>query len=193
MTSKLEAFLFRVCAWIIARQYLPQELARAIVHEFAWRDGYMGACIDLHEGEACHLDYTERLGLSNNAFFYPWIPCAPAVTCDMMLFWNGGYERAILLHRIGIDPFLYIHNPRLSNRVCIETVASYILQGALRIDPRTHRNRFGKFLQASIGQENDLNYAYSKFAETVEQIRGKWHEAVIEERCAGLADGSPHS
>ena len=190
MTSKLQAFVFRVCAWIIARSYLPQEIARAIVHEFAWRDGYMAACIDLRNGEACHLDYAERLGMGDNAFFHPCEPVVPPVTCDMMLFWTGGYERAILLHRIGIDPFIYIHNPRLSNRVCIETVASYIVQGALRIDPRTHRNRFGEFLQASVGQENDLNHAYVKFAQTVEQIRGKWHEAVIEECCAGLRNES---
>jgi hypothetical protein len=146
----------------------------------------MAACIDLHNGEACHLDYAGRLGMGNNAFFHPCVPVVPPVTCGMMLYWNAGYERAIILHRIGIDPFMYLHNPRLSDTVRIETVASYIVQGALRIDPRTHRDRFGEFFQASVGQENDLDAAYVKFAETVEQIRGKWHEAVFEERCAGL-------
>lgn len=178
MTSPLDLFLCRLAAIILSIQiYLPEfivQWAKDGLARCAWIEGYIFAGMEIEQGNSTHLCCTERY-LSRNGK----APVMLVVNDETTQAWNSGYERAILLWRLGIDPgFAIGSNSLFASPLLPDTfdaAVQTVLDGEAKRDPRKWESLDGQLLEDETDRDNDIYTRYRLYCEGVQQIKGNFN------------------
>lgn len=167
---------FRSIAWVYDRKLCSRfGTFHRHLAKFAWASGYMAATKDLAGGQCCHLRSTELLGIERSVYFHPTAPRFYSKCLDLFEYWDEGYDRAIMLKRLGYEPRELAkvgHELAVPLRVSsmFEVAIRAVQNGELRPDPETFRWRCGEYLPCMNTLRDERQAAYRKYSEQHQQI-----------------------
>lgn len=105
--------------------------------------------------------------------------------------WNAGYERAVLLWRLGIYPESLLKiNHILTQRTSLpqlECLISTVIDGDLKVDPRIWVTRTGQCLSVRQSYQSAVYEVYKAYAEKYQQVRAA-HLLLVEKECQYCAN-----
>ena len=160
------------------------------ISDHAWNDGYRAAVIEVRGNCSVMVSGVPRMAAWSISQFDPIRPAL--LSYDLMFFddWDAGYERAILLWRLGVEP-AQLKEVRhiLAKRTGLpvfEGIISFIVDGDMRIEPRIWKNRKGQFLQARHSYQKALDMVYHDYAEKYQQVRTA-HLLLVDNECQDCA------
>lgn len=198
----MTTFTQRFCAWLwkneiflfcLETHTIPTSIGiwvMNMISDHAWRDGYEAALTELRGNRTVMLNCLERMTGAITEDFEPIRPrvlCCEPVFCDD---WDAGYERAILLWRLGVDPAHLLKIGHLlterSGIPIFDALIRYVIDGELHIEPRIWKNKKGQFLQVRHGYQKALDMVYHDYAEKYQQVRAA-HLALVEHECVYCA------
>ncbi len=163
------------------------------ISDHAWENGFRAAVIELQCKSSVMLDGVPRMSTARTESFNPVRP--ELLSHDPMFFddWDGGYERAILLWRLGIDTeylqkALNIRAPlaHRSGMPGFDGMIRFVIDGELRIEPRIWQNRKGQYLPVRHGYQKALDMVYHDYAEKYQQVRAA-QLLLVEKECSYCA------
>jgi hypothetical protein len=161
------------------------------ISDHAWTNGYQAAVTELQNNCSVMLDGIPRMTACITVQFDPIRPFL--LSHEPMFFddWDAGYERAILLWRLGVEPAqLADIGHILSKRTWLplfEGIIRFVLDGDMRIEPRIWKNRKGQFLQVRHGYQKALDMVYHDYTERYQQVRAA-HLLLVEKECQYCAN-----
>jgi hypothetical protein len=156
------------------------------ISDHAWNDGYQSAITELRRHRSYMLSGILRLSACIITQFDPVRPFL--LDYDPMFFddWDAGYERAILLWRLGVEPAqLASIGHILSERTGLpglEGLISFIIDGDMKYDPRLYCNKKGQFLVVRSNYQKALDSVYHNYAEKYQQVRAA-QLLLVEKEC----------
>lgn len=135
----------------------------------AWEHGFETALIEVSRNKAFMFTCMDRSDLLRRSFLY-------TITTRTIDAWDAGYTWAIIMHRMGID---LAQAKRCKSRWTTyhpllewtSSIATCILDGELKPDPRVWVARNGVKLYEMNRLEQEQYEAYRRYAETVQFLR----------------------
>lgn len=188
----------KICGWLwksetfrfcVYRHTIPTWIGEKVINtisDHAWNNGYQAAVSELRNKCSVMLDGIPRMTACIATQFDPIRPIL--LHYDPMFFddWDAGYERAILLWRLGVEPAQLAEVGHiLSERTglpAFEGIIAFIVDGDMRIEPRIWKNKKGQFLQVRHGYQKALDMVYHDYAEKYQQVRAA-HLLLVEKEC----------
>jgi hypothetical protein len=180
-------FVQKFCAWLwnnktfnfcLAHHIIPEWIdmyVENVISRHAWRNGYQAAVTELRGNYCVMLEGILRMVACITSQFKPVRPVL--LSYDSIFFddWDAGYERAIMLWRLNCDPELLanVHH-KLSEPLgssYFEGLIRTVIDGDMKNDPRTYRNRKGLFLPIRHGYQTALDIVYYDYAEKYQQVK----------------------
>jgi hypothetical protein len=143
----------------------------------AWRNGYECACTDHVTDRMSHLSCLERLTPECcERQSSPAIPRLAHISEDTAYAWDCGYERAVLIYRLVIDPVILLASKHCLAREpmsgLIDSMLINALSGLAKPDLRKRETVSGEMIQNQTEADIMVLLAYRKYCETVQQITG---------------------
>jgi hypothetical protein len=178
LTLFIGKLYFQFIAWIYDHRLCTR--FGTIHHQLAklaWASGYMAAVKDLAANQCCHMRSMELLCIERSVYFHPTAPRFYSKCPDSFEYWDEGYDRAIILKRLGYNPYELAelrHELAYPLKVSslFESAINTVQIGALHPDPETYRWRNGEYLPCMNALKIDIDNAYRKYAEQHQQIVG---------------------
>lgn len=160
------------------------------ISDHAWESGFRAAIAELRAKCSVMLDGLPRMSACRAVDFDPIRP--ELLHYDPMFLddWDAGYERAILLWRLGVEPgcLLKVRHvlARRTGIPCFDGLIHFVIDGELRIEPRIWRNRKAQYLPVRHGYQKALDMVYHDYAEKYQQVRAA-QLLLVEQECAYCA------
>lgn len=156
------------------------------ISDHAWESGFSVAIIELQCKSSVMLNGLSRMSACRAVDFDPIRPELLSYEPIFLDDWDAGYERAILLWRLGVEP-AYLLKVRhvLARRTgipCFDGLIYFVIDGELRIEPRLWLNRKGQYLPVRHGYQKTLDMLYHDYAEKYQQVRAA-QLLLVEKEC----------
>jgi hypothetical protein len=176
---------YRLLAWLYNRKLCARiGLVYGALSRQAWKSGYYTACGDLLHKRVSELSPAERLLLKDCSR----CPALFSYRADFLDIWGDGYERAIMLWRLGKSPsHMWKNRHPLARSLSIpefESMIRTIIRGDLRAKPSFPTTIDGAILAERLAYENALQRNYDRYAERRQQIYAAHHPLVAAEAAA---------
>jgi len=195
ITQKFCAWLwksevFRYCVYMHTLPRWLGEYVMNTISDHAWNNGFESAATELRGNRSVMLEGVPRMSAARTERFNPVRP--ELLSHDPMFFddWDAGYERAILLWRLGLEPScLSAVGHVLTHRTgiqCFDGLIRFVIDGELRIEPRLWLNRKGQYLPVRHGYQKALDMVYHDYAEKYQQVRAA-QLLLVEKECSYCA------
>jgi hypothetical protein len=176
LTKSLFTLWIRFLAFLV-RHRIARDWAESRIAPTAWGHGFMAAVIDLERKTATHLSCTERCLTALK-------PKLPVIRPSLCLAWDAGYQRAITLYRLGLNPReQFLRAPDWARyggwSESFDSWVHITYMGELGIDPRGYREISGRSLHAHNEMQFAVHARYLQYANGIRTVTDR-----MANRCA---------